>query len=228
MPFPEMLGPQRILGVAQRLGPLAEDVVFLGGACVPLLVTDPVAPLFRATRDVDFVTVVPSRAAYGTLEAKMRALGFQHNTTPGAPLCRWLAGEVVVDAMPDDPSILGFSNPWYPYAVASSWRFAFGGAATVRVISAPAFLLSKWAAFQGRGGGTDVYGSHDLEDILTVVDGRPEMACEVAETTGAARSAIRAACGELLATPRFLNALPGLVEPGRDRIVASRLSEMAA
>lgn len=49
MPFPDMLGPRQIRAVARRLGPLAQDVVFLGGASLPLLVTDAVAPVFRAT-----------------------------------------------------------------------------------------------------------------------------------------------------------------------------------
>ena len=43
MPFPDMLGPRQIRAVARRLGPLAQDVVFLGGASLPLLVTDAVA-----------------------------------------------------------------------------------------------------------------------------------------------------------------------------------------
>ena len=227
MPFPDMLGPSRICTVARRLGPVAEDVVFLGGAVVPLLITDPVAPVFRATRNVDFVTAVSTRSAYADWESHLRTLDFQHDTTPGAPLCRWIADGIVVDAMPDDASILGFSNPWYPYALASSWRFSFGSGETVRVVSAPAFLLTKWAAFQDRGRGTDYYASHDLEDVLTVVDGRAELADEVAAAPPVARAAVQDACARLLADGRFLNALPGLVEPGRDRLVASRLAWVA-
>ncbi len=228
MPFPDMLGPRQICTVARRLGLLADSVVFLGGSCVPLLITDPVAPAFRSTRDVDFVTTVSSRAQYADLEADLRALGFQHDTSDGAPLCRWLAEGIIIDAMPADPAILGFSNPWYPYALASSWSFTFKEGVPVRVIAAPAFLLTKWAAFQSRGGGTDIYGSHDLEDILTVIDGRAEIVSETSVADGPARAALQAACAELIANERFLNALPGLVEPGRDGIVASRLASIAA
>lgn len=227
MPFPDMLGPRQIRAVARRLGPLAQDVVFLGGASLPLLVTDAVAPVFRATRDVDLVTAVASRSAYADLEARLRALGFQHDTSPGAPLCRWLADEVVVDAMPDDAAILGFSNLWYPYALASSWDFSFGADEAVRVVSAPAFLLTKWAAFQDRGRGTDFYGSHDIEDILTVVDGRPEVVQEAETASLEARAALQAACAQLVADSRFLNALPGLVEPGRGPLVLARLADIA-
>lgn len=29
------------------------------------------------------------------------------------PICRWTYDDEIVDIMPDDPSILGFSNRWY-------------------------------------------------------------------------------------------------------------------
>jgi predicted nucleotidyltransferase len=51
----------------------------------------------------------------------------------------------------------------------------------IRILSAPAFLATKWEAFEDRGAG-DPYGSHDLEDIVSVVAGRPEV---VAETRSA-------------------------------------------
>ncbi len=41
--------------VAEALGDLREQVVFVGGAVAGLLVTDPLADSVRATRDVDAV-----------------------------------------------------------------------------------------------------------------------------------------------------------------------------
>jgi len=38
----------------------------------------------------------------------------------------------------------------------------------------PLFIATKLEAFRGRGGG-DVVTSHDLEDIVMVIDGRPEL-----------------------------------------------------
>lgn len=43
-----------------RLGPLVEDFVFLGGCAVGLLLTDRAAPPVRATVDVDVITEVGS------------------------------------------------------------------------------------------------------------------------------------------------------------------------
>ncbi|SHM30245.1 hypothetical protein [Rhizobacter sp. OV335] len=41
--------------IAEALGDLREQVVFVGGAVAGLLVTDPLADSVRATRDVDAV-----------------------------------------------------------------------------------------------------------------------------------------------------------------------------
>ena len=228
MPFPQDPGPNSILRAAQALGDLTEEVVFVGGAVIPLLATAPVLPGFRETDDVDFVVEVTSRVEFWQFEDALRARGFSNDQTPGAPLCRWRLGALVVDAMPTDPSVLGFSNPWYPHVLDAAWRFTFDGGPTVRVASAPTFLATKWAAFQDHGGGTDVYGSHDLEDILTVIDARSEAVREIREATQPVRTALVAATGALLNNARFMDAFPGLVERGREPVVLDRLRRIAA
>lgn len=44
--------------VAERLGDVVEDVVFLGGAIVELLITDPAATVARPTKDVDVIVEI--------------------------------------------------------------------------------------------------------------------------------------------------------------------------
>ena len=44
----------------------------------------------------------------------------------------------------------------------------------IRMVSAPYFLITKLEAFNGRGNG-DYLMSHDIEDIVAVLDGRPEI-----------------------------------------------------
>ncbi|MFV1985205.1 MAG: hypothetical protein ACC657_16775 [Thiohalomonadales bacterium] len=46
------------------------------------------------------------------------------------------------------------------------------------MLSAPYFLITKLEAFDGRGKG-DYLMSHDMEDIIAVLDGRPEVVNEV-------------------------------------------------
>jgi len=50
-------------GVA-ALGNLVDEVVFVGGATIPLWITDPAAPPPRPTKDVDVIIEVATRSAY--------------------------------------------------------------------------------------------------------------------------------------------------------------------
>jgi hypothetical protein len=83
-------------------------------------------------------------------------------------------GESVAGLLLTDPVAEGIraTNPWYPEAVKTSTRVRLSDRVEVRVISGPTFVATKLEAFISRGGG-DILSSHDLEDILTVVDGRP-------------------------------------------------------
>jgi hypothetical protein len=73
-----------------------------------------------------------------------------------------------------------------------------------------------------------VLASHDLEDVLNIVDGREDLVRELAEASDDVRHAVAWAFADVLARPGFLNVLPGLIaEPERADVVASRLRAMA-
>lgn len=96
--------------VARRLGPLKDEVVFVGGSVLGLLIDDPAGAPVRPTDDVDVIVSVASRPAYSALSLRLLDLGFQPDTSEGAPLCRWIVENVVVDVMPAASEILGFAN----------------------------------------------------------------------------------------------------------------------
>ncbi len=51
-----------VRSVAERLGPLRQKAVFLGGAATVLLITDEATPEVRATKDVDIIVEVLSKS----------------------------------------------------------------------------------------------------------------------------------------------------------------------
>lgn len=210
--------------VAHALGPLREQLVFVGGCAVDLLLTDPAAAPARVTYDVDLVTRVEALTGYHALEKQFSLLGFRRDMTEDAPICRWRYNDLEVDLMPMDSRVLGFANRWYPLAVQTAQEVALSAGMTIRLISAPAFLATKFEAFFDRGRG-DVLGSHDLEDIVNVVDGRPELVAEVASAAPELRQYLAAQCRALLAMPGFMNALPGMVFP--DESLAERVKLLA-
>lgn len=209
--------------IAQSLGDLCEQVVFLGGAVAGLLVTDPLADPVRATRDVDAV-VNADRAHFYAIEEQLATRGFARDVHSDV-ICRWVhkSSGVLFDLMPVAPEVLGFSNFWYPYAVQSALPVYLGEGITIRLVSAVAFVATKLEAFASRGGG-DLLGSHDLEDVLNIVDGRAELLAEFAVAPTALQQAVGAVFGGLLANPDFTNVLRGmLADPERAGWVLGQL-----
>jgi hypothetical protein len=213
------------------LEPLLNELVFAGGCATGLLISDAAAVVIRATKDVDVITEVVSYAEYATtLSARLRALGLAEDHSEDAPTCRWRHGDLIIDVMPTDERILGFSNQWYAPAISSAQDIEIAGLRT-RVITSTYFLATKLEAFRGRGN-DDYSGSHDLEDVITVIDGRPEIVREVRDAPPDVRGYVASEMRRLLGTRQFLDALPGFLLPdsasqARQPLLRERLNALA-
>jgi hypothetical protein len=134
--------------------------------------------------------------------------------------------------MPDHQNVLGFSNRWYPSARETATWHTIGEGPThrIRVVDAPHFVATKLEAFRGRADG-DFY-HHDMEDLLTVVDGRTELLDELKASPESVRSFIAQQFQRLLDDDGFREAIPGHL-PGdkasqaRVPIVEERLAAIA-
>ena len=135
------------------LGPLSDEMVFLGGCATGLLITDPAAPPIRATRDVDVIVEVGSLAEYYRISASLRQREFFEDRAEQAPVCRWTGHGVILDVMPTRPDILGFGSEWNQRAFADASSYEPPSGRAIRLISAPYFLITKLEAFQWRGDG---------------------------------------------------------------------------
>ena len=194
-----------------KLEPLLNKIVFVGGCITGLLVTDFAAAPTRPTLDVDVIVEAASYVEFTVLENQLRRLGFRECRTEHTPICRWVSGDLLLDFMPTDPSILGFSNRWYRPALRNTDRMTIGEN-EIRFITAPYFVATKLEAFRGRGK-SDFRMSHDLEDIVTVIDGRPELLNEVRVTSAELQKYLSDKFRELLSNRDFLEALPGNLLP---------------
>ncbi|HLD09360.1 MAG TPA: hypothetical protein VJB68_04880, partial [Methylophilaceae bacterium] len=90
---------------------------------------------------------------------------------------------------------------------AAVWR-ALPSGKKIRMVSAPYFLATKIAAFEGRGQG-DYMMSHDMEDIVAVLDGRPEIVEDVLSCDQKLRDHLQVRLAALEMDDRFVEALPG-------------------
>jgi len=135
------------------LGPLSDDMVFVGGCATGLLISDPAAPPIRATEDVDVIVEVASLHDYHRLSSALRKRGFKEDMRRDAPICRWTASGVVLDVMPTSPEVLGFGNDWYRAAAEAAVYAELPSGNRIRMPTAPYFLVAKLAVFEGRGKG---------------------------------------------------------------------------
>lgn len=217
-----------LASAALKLEPLLDHLTFVGGCTTALYITDPAAADVRATDDVDAVVDVATVVEYQRFSGKLRKLGFREDTETGL-ICRWRFENLSLDVVPVNPSILGFGNDWYREAVRNAYRYPLGSSLRIRVTPAPYFLATKFCAFRDRGKG-DFMMSHDLEDIIAVVDGRSELLDEVASATPRLQQCIASEITSLLDTAGFLEMLPGMLLDGsRARVmeVEERLLTLA-
>ena len=210
--------------VAERLGDgLRDELVFVGGAVTGLLITDPGQPAIRPTDDVDLIVKAAVRADYHHVEDALRRQGFVNDMSKDAPICRWRIGAVTVDVMPTLKDILGFSNRWYPLALADATKTALPSGTMIRLVSAPVFVATKLEAFADRGKG-DYLFSHDLGDLISVIDGRDELIEECRGCGADLKQYLGEWMGRLLSSPAFLDALAGHL-PG-DAASQARLPDL--
>lgn len=195
--------------VAMRLGDLKDRMVFLGGATTELLISDPAAPTTRVSLDIDVIIEIASLMDFYKLEENLRKRGFtQRENEDGDPICRWRIDTIIVDVMPTDPNILGFSNTWYSPAIEAATIHHVDERTTIKLVTAPYFLATKIEAFYGRGNG-DYLGSHDIEDIVALIDGRKEIIDEIEETGEELQKYLSEEFQKFLHTEDFLDSLPG-------------------
>lgn len=216
-----------LIAIAQAMGPLCEHVVFVGGCATGLLVDDVDLLDVRPTEDVDAIVEVASLAAYHRLAEQLMHRGFKQTMADNTPPFRWFWNRMQLDLVPLDEKVLGFANPWYRVGFDAAMTVELAGGLLLRHLSAPHFLATKFEAFKDRGQ-NDVYLSHDLEDIMTVMEGRSAVVQEMAAANAEVRKHVGQSVAALLNMPIFHNALPGLLsDPEREQTVKTRLMQIA-
>jgi hypothetical protein len=201
---------------AAALGPLADNLMFVGGATIVLWITDPGAPPPRPTKDVDAVLQVQTHAGLHAFEQRLRATGFREDHQSNV-ICRWRyrsgsADELILDVMPAEGRLLGFANRWQAEALPHGVDRALPSGATIRAVSPPFLVATKIEAFRSRGGG-DHLVSRDLEDVVSLTDGRAELVDEIRRAPEAVGRYLAGEVSKLLKDVGFLRAVPGFLRP---------------
>jgi hypothetical protein len=211
---------------------LLREVAFVGGCTTGLLITDDVSrEAVRFTDDVDLIVHVIGLNNWYQLQKVLTGKGFrispEDDVTCRTRLRDDNASDLIVDFMPDDAAILGFSNRWYADALRGADDHVLPSGTVIRVVAPAHFLGTKIEAFRGRGN-NDPLGSRDVEDILNVVDGRASLVEEVAHAPEALRADIADGLAALLAHRDFGYAVQSAARNNRQReeLIFARLETL--
>jgi predicted nucleotidyltransferase len=213
-----------LLDAVRKLAPFLDEIVFVGGVTLGLLITDEASAPIRGTTDVDVIAEILTYTEYIAFSERLREA---HFTEDQELTCRWHSGALTLDVLALSKEVLGFTNIWYEPALHHASTLTLPEGPSIRVISAPYFLATKMEAFRGRGK-MDFQASHDLEDFVAVIEGRENIVNEIAESPRDVRDYLAQAAKGLLAESRFLDVLPGFVlDDERVPIIGKRLAFIA-
>lgn len=157
---------QQLELLAEKLGDLCEEVVVVGG-CSPALILDiNTAPDLRPTDDVDVMVQADNYGRYFGFIERIKERGFIERE--GDPIGRYTSDELVVDVMPTEADVLGFTNKWYKEAFSKAVYRELPSGNSIKTVTSVYFIATKFEAFRDRGK-NDLMASPDLEDIITMM-----------------------------------------------------------
>ena len=130
-----------------------------------------------------------------------------------------------------EKAVLGLANHWYPLAINTAVAFTLPSQKVIKLIAAPVFIATKLEAFADRGKG-DFLFSHDLGDIIAVIDGRDSLADECKHQIPELREYLQLQFVQLIENRAFMQALSGHLpadSAGQSRLplLEAKLRELA-
>jgi hypothetical protein len=109
---------------AFKLSPLLDEIVFVGGAILGLLIVDPGAAPIRGTTDVDVIAEIATYTEYVIFSERLRKQHFTEDMSEDTIACRWHnkgkrarntpvgSGAIVMDSGHERRDRSGGSSSW--------------------------------------------------------------------------------------------------------------------
>ncbi|MBD3223664.1 MAG: hypothetical protein GF313_02975 [Caldithrix sp.] len=170
--------------IAIALGPLNEQVMYVGGATVSLYINDPAADDVRPTKDVDISLALASLGELETIREELTQKGFKQSPEDNV-ICRFRYEDIKVDVMNTKAVGWAPANPWFAPGFAQKETVEIDDQ-KIQILPLPYFLASKFYAFNNRGA-KDPRTSQDFEDIVYVLDNRTNIVEQLTKVPGDVR-----------------------------------------
>lgn len=164
--------------IAEALKHYKDLMVFVGGAVVSLYTDDPASDEIRPTKDIDMTLNVINMGDWNKIQEELAKLKFYPDPA-GQAICSYRYKNIPVDIMASEDGPFGPSNRWYKVGFENLWTVN-AREQEIKILSAPCYLATKFEAFNSRG--KDYRISHDIEDIIYILDNRTTIVEEVIES----------------------------------------------
>lgn len=213
---------------ATLLKDLNEQVVYVGGRIVGLLITDLIEDDVRPTYDIDVALDLGRTdiVAHYSLQKKLERLGFKPD---GNVNCRYVLDDFMIDVMYTDGALQGINSNWYQAGFDNAIEIQIKDK-KIKILNAVYFIATKLEAFTDRAYKNDDYWDcKDLEDIINVINGRPELLVEIMNSPKDVVQFISGYFKKLIEDPKWLEAIKAIARLERSRnIVLSAIEKINA
>ncbi|HAU4231601.1 TPA: hypothetical protein F7Z39_08980 [Legionella pneumophila] len=213
---------------ATLLKDLNEQVVYVGGRIVGLLITDLIEDDVRPTYDIDVALDLGKTdiVAHYSLQKKLESLGFKPD---GNVNCRYVLDDFMIDVMYTDGALQGINSNWYQAGFDNAIEIQIKDK-KIKILNAVYFIATKLEAFTDRAyKNNDYWDCKDLEDIINVINGRPELLIEIMNSPKDVVQFISGYFKKLIEDPKWLEAIKAIARLERSRnIVLSAIEKISA
>lgn len=214
--------------IALALGPLNEQVVYVGGAVVSLYIDDLSADDVRPTKDLNLTMEIASLSELEALREELVTRGFRQ-TADDSVVCRFRYEDVLVDVMATQAIGWAPGNRWFALGFDRAFSYALEGL-TIRLLPLPYFLATKFDAFFDRGI-QDLYASHDFEDIVYLFNHVSDIAEQVLNSEETVMNYLKECAQRILDSSQIQETIVGnLYHEDRDRrfnLIMDKLKKIA-
>lgn len=214
--------------IANALGVLNEQVVYVGGAVVSLYIDDPSADDVRPTKDLDLTMEVASLSALESLREDLVARGFVQ-TAEESVVCRFRYEDVLVDVMATEPVGWAPGNRWFKKGFDLAYVYQLDEL-SIRLLPLPYFLATKFDAFFDRGI-KDLYASHDFEDIVYLLNHTSDITEQIVNSDILVKNYLMECASKIIESSQLQEAIIGNLfheaQDQRFKMIMFKLSKVA-
>ncbi len=212
--------------IAKTLKELKNQMVFVGGAVISLYTDDPAADEIRPTGDIDMTVKLMNYSSWVTLQERLSELNIYPDPY-GHSICSFKYNDIPIDIMPSEDGPIGPTNKWYKLGF-DDIQLAKALDEEIQILPAPCFLATKFEAFKSRG--NDYRTSHDIEDIIYIIDNRIHIVDEISNSKTEIIKFLQEEISKIINCGLFDEVLSAHIHPliigQRQTIVESKLNKI--